>query len=98
MVSAYGSLRGGGGFTGGGGEGRLSGPDGFQGGANIPNTPNIHNTPSSPIISGGTRDNFGPVGPHGPYGPVSDTPKPVLYIVNQNTHCNTAYTPNIKDS
>jgi hypothetical protein len=29
---------------------------------------------------------------------LSDTPKPVLYIVNQNTHCNTAYTPNIKDS
>ena len=63
MVSAYGSLRGGGGFTGGGGEGRLSGPDGFQEGVNIPNTPNIHNTPSSPIISGGTRDNFGAVMP-----------------------------------
>jgi hypothetical protein len=94
MVSAYGSLRGGGGFIGGGGgEGRLSGPDGFQGGANIPNTPNIHNTPSSPIISGGTRDNFGPVGPHGPYGPGPVGPREPRNIDDNTIINNKIYAP-----
>lgn len=93
MVSAYGSLRGGGGFTGGGGQGRLSGPDGFQGGANIPNTPNIHNTPSSPIISGGTRDNFGPVGPHGPYGPGPVGPREPRNIDDNTIINNKIYAP-----
>jgi hypothetical protein len=51
LVSAYGSLRGGGGFSG-GGEGRSSGQGGFPGGGggNIPTT-----NPSSPITSGEGR-------------------------------------------
>ena len=51
LVSAYGSLRGGGGFSG-GGEGRSSGQGGFPGGGggNIPTT-----NPSSPITSGDGR-------------------------------------------
>lgn len=55
-----------------GGEGRLSGPGGFQGGGNNPN---------SHIASGGTGDNSGsssgsgPIGPHGPYGPGPTGPR-----------------------
>ena len=110
LVSVYGSIRGGGGFAGGGsgsfsgggegrssdhvgspggganvpstnpsspitsGDGRLSGPGGFQGGGNNPNAPS---NPNSPISSGGTGDNSGsgPVGPHGPYGPGPTGPR-----------------------
>jgi hypothetical protein len=96
LESAYGSLRRGSGFTG-GGEGRLPGPDGFQGGgANIPNSLNIpNNNPSSPIISGQTRDNFGhgPVGPHGPYGPGPVGPRESRNIDDNTITRNNIYAP-----
>ena len=129
LVSAYGSIRGGGGFAGGGSagfsggggegrssehigspggganipstnpsspitsdEGRLSGPAGFQGGGNNPNTPNNLN---GPISSGETRDSSGsgPVGPHGPYGPDPTGPREPRNIDDNTVTRNNIYAP-----
>ncbi len=73
-------------------EGRLSGPGGFQGGANSPNIPN---NPNSPISGGGTGDNpgSGPVGPHGPYGPGPAGPREPRSIDDNSITKNNIYAP-----
>jgi hypothetical protein len=96
--SAYGSRRGGGIMGGGGGgEGRLSAPGDFHGREantlNIPNVPDVN--PSSPIISGHTKDNIdhGPVGPHGPYGPGPVGPREPRIIDDNTITRNNIYAP-----
>jgi hypothetical protein len=82
LVSAYGSLRGGGGFTGGGGggeaggEGRSSGPGGSPGGgANIPNGPSSPITTGEGRLSGPSGSPSGgasfPITPSNPNSPIA---------------------------
>jgi hypothetical protein len=74
------------------GEGRLSGPGGFQVGTNSPNIPN---NPNSPISGGRTGDNpgSGPVGPHGPYGPGPAGPREPRSIDDNTITKNNIYAP-----
>lgn len=74
------------------GDGRLSGPGGFQGGGNNPNAPS---NPNSPISSGGTGDNSGSglVGPHGPYGPGPTGPREPNNIDDNTITKNNIYAP-----